>query len=276
MKKHLSKNNFLTMAAMAVLIFMAPAAGLCQVLTVVSPVTNQTYKLPDPASIQTAADAGTAITSAEIAGKALIADANTEKKLVAAELGNYNTAETQKNDFIKAATDFSKNDVDPYKLDLSNYNATGAKFLQSRAKYDKAVKANNALPAKQRKPATVAALTKEKLHLDSTATQLNAWKTKLDGAKSKLDVKNAALQKQQQKYQPAEQAAALKLKTAKAALTSIVNQLNLCANYAAKCKGLQTAKSTGGATPVANYFESAEYKSAIADLNNQLTSLRNF
>jgi hypothetical protein len=276
MKKLLSKNNFLLRTAMAVLIFVAPATGVCQVLTVVTPITNQTYKLPDPASIQTADDTRAAIASAETAGKALIADANTEKKLVAAEQNSYNTAETEKNDYIKAANDFSKNDVDPYKLDLNNYTATGTKFMQLLTKHNNAVKANNALPAKKRKAATVAALTKEKLHIDSMATQLTKWKTKLDAAKSKLDVKNAALQKQQQKYEPAEQAATLKLKPAKVALTNIVNQLNQCANYAAKYKSVLTAKSTSGATPVTGYFESAEYKSTVADLNNQLTNLRAF
>ena len=232
--------------------------------------------MPDPSTLQTAADAQAALTSVEAAGKALLADAVAEKPTVTAEQSKYSQAEAAKNDYMAAINSFSKNDVDPYKLDLNNYNTAGTKFMQLLTKHNNAVKANNALPAKNRKPATVTALTKEKMQVDSMAAQLSKWKTKLDAAKTKLDVKNAALQKQQQKYSTAEEAAVTKLKACRTLLTGILNQLTSSAGYAGKCRGLLTTKFNAGSAPAAGFFETAEYKGAVTDISTQLAQLRSF
>jgi hypothetical protein len=275
MKKHLSKISVIQ-ATLIVIFCLFVASGFSQGLTVVTPVSNQTFKMPDPSTLQTAADAQAALTSAETAGKALLADAVAEKPTVTAEQNNYSQAEAGKNNYMASINSFSKNDVDPYKLDLNNYNTAGAKFMQLLTKHNNAVKANNALPAKDRKPATVTALTKEKMQVDSMATQLGKWKTRLDVAKTKLDVKNAALQKQQQKYTSSEEASVPKLKTCKTLLTSILNQLTSCAGYAGKCKGLLTTKFNAGSATAAGFFETAEYKGAVADISAELAGLRSF
>ena len=261
---------------LVIIFFLISNSGFSQVVNVVTPISNQAFKLPDPGALQTAVDAQAAITSAEAAGKALLADAAAEKINIATELTSYNQAETQKNDYLTGINNFSKNDVDPYNLDLNNYNIAGAKLVKLLAKHNNAVKANNALPAKDRKPATVAALTKEKMQVDSMSAQLVKWEAKLNAAKAKLDVKNAALQKQQQKYTATESAATTRLKASKVRLTGILNQLTSCVAYAGKCKGLLTTKFNAGSTAVAGYFETAEYKSAFADMSAQLAQLKSF
>src|ERR1700733_15392508 len=85
MKKPLSKIKRMVKAKLVVIFFLISNSGFSQVLNVVTPISNQAFKLPDPAALQTAADAQAAITSAEAAGKALLADAAAEKPNIAAE-----------------------------------------------------------------------------------------------------------------------------------------------------------------------------------------------
>jgi hypothetical protein len=276
MKKYVFKNGFFGAVA-AGFICLLSSPGFSQVISIVTPVSHQTYQLPDPAKVQTAADAPTAITSAETAAKALLADGATEKTAATTEQNDLNKAETEKSEYVTAATNFSKLDVEPYKSDMNNYNALGAKYTAALAKYNKAATANNALPSKNRKPATVAVLTKQKLQIDSMSTQLGAWKTKLDGAKAKLDLKNTALQKQQKKYEADEQAATAKLKASKSKIYGILNQLTICASYAARCNGLLNPKTGPAPVSTANgYFDTAEYKSAVSGLSAALQRLAAF
>ena len=277
MKKHGFKSEFFLTAA-AVVFGILPLCGFSQVISIVTPESHQTYQLPDPPTIQTAENAQTAITAAENAAKALFADAAIEKTSVAAEQAAYNKAEAEKNEYLAGITNFSKQAVEPYKSDLNNYTALGTKYTTLLDKHNKAVNANNALPAKNRKAATVAALNKEKLQVDSMSSQLTKWKTKLDAAKAKLDVRNAALQKQQKKYEADEQASSTKLRVSKNKLSGVLSQLTICANYAAKCKGLSAAKATGtaGISATPGYFDSAEYKAAVTDLGITLQKLTAF
>jgi len=276
MKKYVFKNGFFGAAA-AGFICLLSSPGFGQVISIVTPVSHQTYQLPDPAKVQTAADAPAAITSAETAAKALLADGATEKTSAAAEQNDLNKAETEKSEYVTAATNFSKQDVEPYNFDMNNYKALGAKYTASFANYNKAATANNALPAKDRKAATVAALQKQKLKIDTMGTQLVAWKTKLDAAKAKLDIKNAALQKQQKKYEADEQAATAKLKASKSKIYGILNQLTICASYAARCNGLLNPKTGPAPGNTSNgYFDTAEYKSAVSGLSAALQRLAAF
>lgn len=273
MKRHASKNK----VSQAILIgifglFITP--GFSQGFTVVTPVSKQIFKMPDVGALQTAATTQAASTTVDAAGKALLADAASEKTVVAVEQNNYSQAETQKNDYLAAINGFSKNDVEPYKVDLNNYNTEGAKFLQLLTKHNNAVKANNALPPKARTAANVGMLNKEKLQVDSNAAVLGKWKARLDIAKGKLDAKNAALQKQQQKYTAAEQSAVNKLKGSRTRLTAILNQLTACAAYAGKCKALLKNKFYLGSISAPGIFETAEYKNTFSYLNAQLAQLR--
>jgi hypothetical protein len=273
MKTHCHCKHFFLSAAAVVVVFLLPLAAFCQTVTVTSPVTSQTYKFPDPATAQTAADLQGAIGSAETAAKALSADALTEKAGVTAEENNYAKSEALKNDYATSLSAFNTNDVVPYNKDMANYTASGTKFSDLLAKHNKAVLANNALAAKDRKAATVAALNKEKTQIDTWAAQLSKWKDKLDAAKAKLDVKNAALQKQQKKNETGEETASTKLKASKAKLKNIADQLTVCSTYAAKCRGLLVSKF-GGSAADTGYFSSPAYKTAVADLNGSLEKLR--
>ncbi|HZY36158.1 MAG TPA: hypothetical protein VFE53_05890 [Mucilaginibacter sp.] len=276
MKKSFFKNRFFGVLA-AWFICLISSPGLGQVISVVTPVSHQTYLLPDPKKIPSAADVPAAITSAETAAKALLADGATEKTAATAEQNELIKAETEKNEYVTAVTTFSKQDVDPYKSDLNNYNALGTKYTTMLAKYNKGANANNAMPAKDRKPATVAALSKQKIQVDSIGTQLGTWKTKLDVTRAKLDIKNAALQKQQKKYEAEEQAATAKLKASKSKIYGILNQLTICASYAARCNGLlkpQTGPAAGNAGN--GYFDTPEYKSAVTELTAALQRLAAF
>ncbi len=233
-----------------------------QAVNIVSPVTNQAYKLPDPATMQSATEIQGGITLAETAGKALNAEA---KALISTNQNATNKAQGMNNDYITALNNFNKNDVIPYKADLDNYTASGTKYNESLAAYNKAALANNALAAKDRKPATVAALNKQKAQIDASGAKLTQWKTKLDAAKAKLDVTNAALQKQKQNSETAGQAAAEKAKASKTKLNGLLDQLTQCANYSAKCHALLVSKFNFP-NPDTGYFTSPAYKSAIATL----------
>ena len=273
MKKYDFKNGFFS-AITACFICLLSSPGFSQVINAVTPVSHHAYQLPDPAKVQTAADAPAAIASAESAARLLLADAATEKTAIAAEQSDLNKAETEKNEYVTAVTNFSKKDVEPYKSDLNNYNALGTNYTATLAKYNKAANANNALPAKSRKPATVAVLNKQKLQIDSMGKQLAAWKIRLDAARAKLDIKNAALQKQQKKYEGDEQAATAKLKASKSKVYGILNQLTICANYAARCNGLLKPKTGPATGNTANgYFDTPEYKSAVSDMTATLQKL---
>jgi len=276
MKKYVFKSRFFGVVAV-LFICLLSSPGFGQVITIVTPVSHQTYLLPDPAKVQTAADAPAAITSAETAAKGLLADGATEKTATTAEQSDLNRAEAEKNEYITAATNFSKQDVEPYNSDLNNYKTLGTNYTVMLAKYNKAANANNALPAKDRKPATVAALGKQKLQIDSIGKQLGTWETRLDAAKAKLDLKKTALQKQQKKYEADEQAATIKLKASKSKIYGILNQLTICANYAARCNGLLKSKTGPAAGNIGNgYFDAPEYKSSVSGLTAALQQLAAF
>jgi len=234
-----------------------------QVVNVVSPVTNQTYNFPDPATMQTEADVQAAIAAAETAGKALCAEAAKERT---SALNDLNKAKTMNSDYQAALNNFSKNEVTPYNTDLNNYTESGTKYSESLAAYNKAVLANNALAAKDRKAATVAALNKQKAQLDAWGIKLTKWKSKLDVAKARLDADNAALQKQKQNADTATKTADDKLKVTRPKLNGLLDQLTICANYAWKCHELLMNKFSSPKTTDDGYFSTPAYKSAIADL----------
>ncbi len=240
-----------------------------QALTVTT--ASQIYKLPDQATLQTAPGLQSAIATAEAAGKALTADAAAEKTNAAAQENALTKSKTMEADYFTAVTAFSKNDVEPYNADLKNYTDAGTKFTLALSSYNKAVMANNALPAKNRKAATVAALNKQKAHIDSSVTMLSIWKGKLDKAKAKLDVKNNALKQQKNKYERIIQTATTKLKASGEKLKNITGQLSVCESYAAKCHGLLMSKFNG--TPDTGYFGTNEYKNAFADLTAYIAKL---
>jgi hypothetical protein len=267
-------NSFLSFVT-TLLFCLVTSASFCQPETVTSPVTNQTYKLPDPAGMQTAADLQAAITQAETTGKTLNAEATTQKNKAEAALNSNTKAYSAQNDYTTAINNFNKNDVIPYKADLDKYNAAGAKFGVSLAAYNKAATANNALTAKDRKPAVVAGLTKQKVQIDTMGAQLTRWKTKLDAAKAKLDVKNAALQKQQKSYETGQQTSAADLKKIKPILNSLLTQLTVCANYAAKCHGLLVSKFNADKTDT-GYFSTPTYRASASELYSYLVKLKSY
>ncbi|MFI5136415.1 MAG: hypothetical protein ACHQIM_01225 [Sphingobacteriales bacterium] len=250
-------------AGMILVFCMFSSLSFSQVVNVVSPVTSQTYNLPDPAGMQTAADVQGGITTAETAGKALCADAAKERAIALKEL---NKAKIMSGNYQAALNNFSKNEVAPYNTDLNNYTASGTMFNESLAAYNKAVLANNALAAKDRKAATVAGLNKQKAQIDVWGIKLTKWKSKLDAAKAKLDVDNAALQKQKQNADAAAKTADDKLKVTKPKLNGLLDQLTICANYAWKCHELLMNKFNSPKTTDDGYFSTPAYKSAIADL----------
>ena len=106
---------------------------------------------------------------------------------------------------------------------------------------------------------------------------MGAWETKLEAAKAKLDLRKAALQKQQKKYEADEQAATAKLKASKSKIYGVLNQLTICANYAARCNGLLKPKTGPAASNPGNgYFDTPEYKSAVSGLTAALQQLAAF
>jgi hypothetical protein len=265
-----------TLVAFIGITWLAPVMSYAQVVTIVSPATNQKYLLPDTATFHTAADIQNAIAATETAGKTLSADAATEEGKVTSVQNELIKAGAAKTDYLTSLNDFSKNDVAPYNADFNNYNAAGTKFNVSLAQYNKAALANNALPAKDRKPVNVAALTKQKVQIDAMAAQLGRWKIKLDAAKAKLDVKNTALQKRQQKYEATEKSAAPKLKASKTILNGLFNQLTICATYAARCHESLASKFKTGLATDNGYFGSPAYKSTIATLYGDLVKLKTY
>jgi len=258
------------------LVFCLPSARLfSQPVSIVSPVGNHAFTLPDPAVAQTAVELQNAVTAAEITAKALSADAVSEKATAVSQENELAKTAAAKNDYIAALNSFNKADVTPYKQDLDKYTASGTSFNNLLAKYNKAVLANNALPAKNRKAATVAALNEQKVQIDAWGAQLSKWKARLDAAKAKLDVKNAALQKQQQKYESTEQTSTAKLRACRINLKSILDELQLCAGYADKCRALQLNRFKDRAAPDTGYFTTPAYKSTVADLNAYLEKTKN-
>jgi hypothetical protein len=265
-----------TLLALIGITWLLPIRSYAQAVTVVSPATSQKYQLADTATFHNAADIQSAIATAETAGKALSTDAANEEAKVTSIQNELTKAEAAKTAHLAALTDFSKNDVAPYNTDFNNYNAAGAKFNVALAQYNKAALANNALAAKDRKAATVAVLTKQKVQIDTMAAQLGRWKVKLDAAKAKLDVKNTALQKQQQKYEATEKSTAPKLKASKIILNGLFNQLTICANYAARCHESLARKFKTGSPSDDGYFSSPAYKSVIAVLYGDLVKLKTY
>jgi bisphosphoglycerate-dependent phosphoglycerate mutase len=272
MKKYVFRPAvFLT--ATAIFWLMQPARIFAQTVSVVTLRSHQTFQLPDPAAIQSAADGQAAVASAETAAKALITDATSLLSEVTAGQSNLTKAQTQQSDYVNAVNSFSKNDVEPYKANLNGYTALGTKYTDLLNKHNKAVLANNALAAKDRKAATVAALSKEKIQIDTMAAQLTHWKIKLDAAKAKLDVKNAALQKQQQNYQAAETTATTKLKSLRPILSRLSDQLNTCESYAGKYHDVLFKKFNTGTAGENGYFGTPDYKTSSAGLKTQLMKL---
>lgn len=263
-------------AALGLLLALASQVVFSQQRDIITPVSNQVFKLSDTSSFKSAADLQAAIATAESAGKALAADADAVKKNIAPAQSDLSKAETSKASYTTAVNAFNKADVEPYKKDLDNYNVAGKKYTDQLAKYNKAAQANNALPANQRKAATVAQLNKQRLQVDSMGKQLANWKTRLDAAKAKLDVKNAVLNKQMQEYRAAEQGPIGRLKAAKVKLKAISDQLTTCAQYAQKCHALLNSKFGAPAAAYTGYFVSPEYQRALSGINLQLVSLQFF
>jgi len=247
-----------------------------QPVTVPDPVSNKVYTLPDPGAAQTAAELQSAITTAETAARALYAGSESQKTNMTTAESDQAKAFAIKNANITATNNFNKNDVIPYKQDMDNYNAAGAKYSDLLSHYNKAVLANNALAAKDRKATTVAALNNQKIEIDLQSAQLSKWKDKLDAAKAKLDVKNAALQKQQQKGDALEQSSTAKLKACKIKLKGVLDQIVVCAAYAEKCRALLTSKFKVDVAVNTGYFNSPEYKNALVDLNALMDKLKSY
>ena len=268
-------SNTLLSAGMIVVFCMLSTLSFSQAVNIVSPATNQTYKLPDPAIMQTPAEVQRAIADAETAGKALNADAIKERAITLNETNDFNKAKTMNSNYLAAFDNFAKNDVAKYKIDLDNYTASGTKYNEMLAAYNKAALANNALPAKKRKAATVAALNKQKAQIDASGAKLTKWKIRLDAAKAKLDVENAALPKQKLRADAALQTATEKLKASKKKIKSILDQSILCASYADKCHALLVSKFNNTAASDLGYFGTPGYKTSIADLNTDLEKLKN-
>jgi len=256
-------------------LFFIPSKGSCQELNIVAPNTNQSFKLPDPAAFTTVTQAKTNISSAEDIGKLLVSAVGKIKEGVTAAQADLAKPEALKASYTTAITAFDKNDVEPYKKDLDNYNVAGKKYTDQLTKYNKAAQANNALPANKRKAAAVAKLNRQRLQVDSMGKQVGIWKTGLDAAKAKLDIKNAALNKQQQQYQAAEQGPIAKLKNAKEKLKTISSQLTMCEGYVQKCHNT-LSKLGEPATTDNSYFTTPDYKKALSDINLQLVSLQFF
>jgi len=260
---------------LSLVLFLIPFKGSCQELDIVTPNTNQSFKLPDPATFTTPAQAKLNISSAEDVGKLLVASVDKIKENVTAAQADLSKGEALKASYTTAVTAFDKNDVEPYKKDLDNYNAAGKKYTDQLAKYNKAAQANNALPANKRKTAAVAQLNRQRLQVDSMGKQVGTWKTRLDAAKAKLDIKNAALNKQQQQYQATEQGPIAKLKNAKENLKTISSQLTMCEAYVQKSHNM-LSKLGEPATADNGYFTTPDYKKALANINLQLVSLQFF
>jgi hypothetical protein len=255
----------------AVIIFCAiPLLSLSQAVTITSPVTNIAYKLADPATMQSAADVQAAITNAEKAGKDLSADVSAEKMITERERRNAAVNDKTRSDYDAALNHFAQYDVAVYNKDMANYTTSGTQYTDLLTKYNKAALANNALPAKDRKAATVVALNKQKIQIDAWAAKLGKWKTTLDAGKLKLDGKNADLQKRKQKYEAADQTTTGKLNASRAKLKGLLDQLTLCANYAGKCRGLLGSKFNVPNSPDTGYFSSAAYKDTIAGIMSAL------
>jgi hypothetical protein len=241
-----------------------------QTVDIVSPVTNATYKLPGLSTMQTAVEVQSAIIAAENTAKALSGDAAKERAITLSAQNDLNKAKTLNSDYLAALNNFSKNDVSPYTTDLNNYTASGTKFNELLTSYNKAALANNALPAKERKAATVAALNKQKAQIDAQSIKLSQWKIKLDAAKTKLDVKNVALQKQNQKQEAADLAAGNKIKASKDKLVKLLNELTSCERYTNSCRALLISKFSYSNTPDTGYFAKPVYRNAINDINAAL------
>jgi hypothetical protein len=260
---------------LGLLLYFISSSAFCQQLNIVIPTTGQIIKLADPATFITANQAQASISSAEDAGKLLVAAINKIKEGVPPAQAELSKTETAKSAYSTALTDFDKNDVGPYKKDMANYDAAGKKYTDQLAKYNKAAQASNALPAAKRKAAEVALLNKQRLQVDSMGKQLGAWNARLNAAKAKLDMKNAALNKQQLQYRAAEKGPVTKLRDAKEKFKTIASELQQCAAYAQKCHDARIRLGEPSAA-YNGYFTTADYKNAVSDVNLQLVSLQFF
>lgn len=236
--------------------------------------TNATYKLPDPAGMQTLAQVKGAIVTAELAGQALNADAEKEKAELQSAENDYGKAQAMKSDYLTGLDSYTKNGYNPYMADLNSYTPNVTNYAEILTRHNNAVAASNVLAPEQRNAATVASLNSEKTELDTWKVKLDTWKNNLDDARSKLDAQRTALLLQKQQYETAYQNAMDRLNASQAKLKAILDQLILCANYADKCRSILISKFNYTGTSTTGYFGTPVYKGSIADLNTNLEKLK--
>ena len=238
---------------------------------------NTTYKLPDVQTLQSPEAARAAVTTAELAGQALMTDAANEHTALNAAQNDLNKVQPMKTDYLAALNNYTKNGYDPYMADFNNYTPNLNRYNDVLSRHNTAVAANNALAPEQRSAANVASLNSEKTELDTWHGKLDTWKSSLDDAKAKLDAQRAVLLDQKRQYETAFQAAFDKVQASQLKLKGILDQLIICANYADKCRALLSSKFnytyTGAAAT--GFFGSPVYRGSLADLNTDLERLKN-
>jgi hypothetical protein len=271
--RHFRLPNLIS-AGILILFGLFPVKSFSQVIKVVSPSTNVSYILPDPDSLLNSAAVLGAVTTAEMAGKALDADAANEKTVLITAENDYSTAQTMKSNYLAALDDYTKKGYNPYMTDYNSYTPNMQNYNETLSRHNTAVAANNALAPEQRNAANVASLNSEKTELDNWKVKLDTWKSNLDIAKAKLDAQRAILLDQKQQYDTANQSAADKLRASRLKLKGILDQLILCESYAQKCNKLLVAKFNYSGTSATGYFGTPVYKESIDDLNTNLEKLK--
>ena len=236
---------------------------------------GMTYKLPDPNTLQSAEAVHSSLATAEIAAKALTADAAVQTDAAKAA-----AADDQKNqqllaDYNAGRENYDMKEAKPFIDEAQQFGSNLKRYDSVLANYQAEVAANNNLPAAQRNAANVERLNHWKEELDTWKGKLSSWYATLEARQSSIYKDSAALMQQRQRYIDANDQAGYRLKMSQKKLKSILDQLLRCKAYADKCRAILKNKYNvypGKSAP--GYFGTTVYQGTIDDLKTELEKLK--
>ena len=249
----------------------APAPPPPQVIS----AGGTTYKLPDPNTLQSPEAVHSGLATAEMAAKALTADA-----AVQTDAANSAAADDKKNqqllaDYNASRENYDTKEAQPFIDEAMQYRSNLNRYDSVLANYQAQAAANNSLQPAQRNAANVDRLNHWKEDLDTWKGKLDTWLTTLTTREAAILKDSAALMQQRQRYIDANEQAGYRLNLSQRKLKYILDQLLLCKAYAGKCR--EILKKRYNVTPgksAPGYFGTTVYQGTLDDLKTELEKLK--
>jgi hypothetical protein len=234
-----------------------------------------TYKLPDPNTLQSPEAVHSGLATAEMAAKALTADA-----AVQTDAANSAAADDKKNqqllaDYNASRENYDTKEAQPFIDEAMQYRSNLNRYDSVLANYQAQAAANNSLQPAQRNAANVDRLNHWKEDLDTWKGKLDTWLTTLTTREAAILKDSAALMQQRQRYIDANEQAGYRLNLSQRKLKYILDQLLLCKAYADKCR--EILKKRYNVTPgksAPGYFGTTVYQGTLDDLKTELEKLK--